>query len=81
MTQLKLPLRVIVDKPSDDKILMMEIHAADGGYYLYQYVQLNDPPKWDTFYESLDDLTEDCFNSWGISLNSWHTIDLDVSHE
>jgi hypothetical protein len=57
-----------------DKIRWLEIHQGDGGFYLYQLIDKNLPPIWDTFYQNMDDLINDCISIWGVLDNMWHPI-------
>ncbi|MDP6938461.1 MAG: hypothetical protein QF848_06450 [Planctomycetota bacterium] len=54
-----------------NEITYLEIEAGDGGFYLFQYERPNSPPKWDSFYATLDEALDDCESAWGISRNSW----------
>lgn len=53
------------------EIRWLEIHEGDGGFYLYQLIDKDSPPKWDTFYQSIEDLMDDCRDAWGILDNMW----------
>jgi hypothetical protein len=50
------------------------IHEGDGGFYLYQFIDKDLPPKWDTFYQTIDDVISDCKSAWGISENMWQPL-------
>ena len=52
-------------------ITWLEIEEADGGYYLYQYEDIDKPPKWDSFYVDIEELLEDCLKNWGIQESDW----------
>jgi len=57
-----------------NEIRWLEIHEADGGFYLYQLTDKALPPKWDTFFQSMEDLLDDCKRIWGISDDLWQPV-------
>jgi len=57
-----------------NEIQWLEIHQADGGFYLFQSSGDGVPPKWDSFYETLDDLLADCKRIWSIHHNAWQSV-------
>jgi hypothetical protein len=68
----KLPIRSKIPNEHVDKgIKWIEIHEADGGFYLYQYTDINMPPKWDIFSDDFEELLEDCIRIWGINRTDW----------
>jgi hypothetical protein len=71
----KLPLQCSIPSSTmTNEIQWLEIHQADGGFYLYQSTEQHLPPKWDAFYQNLDDLFGDCKRIWGIQENAWLPI-------
>ena len=57
-------------------ITWLEIDEADGGYYLFQYVDIKLPPKWDLFSDTIEDLLDDCMKICDIDDDecvSWET--------
>jgi hypothetical protein len=72
---MKLPVRCrISDEAVRDDIRWLQIEKADGGFYLFQYADLEKPPKWDSFCNSLEDILRDCERIWGIKDSSWIEI-------
>ena len=68
----QLPIRCkIRDDLIKNEITWIEIDEADGGYYMFQYENINSPPKWDVFSDNIEDLLEDCNNIWGIGYDDW----------
>ena len=66
------PLRVqLQGQQIRNKITWLEIEARDGGFYLFQYERPDSPPRWDSFYATLDEALDDCESTWGISRDSW----------
>ena len=55
-------------------ILWLGAEKADGGFYLYQYEDPSLPCKWDTFYQTLEDLATDCQDSFGIDGSTWDKL-------
>jgi hypothetical protein len=75
--KLKLPIRCQIPKAyRTKKISWLEIHEADGGFYLFQYVDIHLPPKWDTFTDTddIDDILKDCKEIWKIDDSDWESI-------
>ena len=69
------PLRCIIPPERRSKdIVRLEIHAADHGYYLFQFADFHATSKWDSFYHDFDEVLTDCMSVWGIPLNAWHSI-------
>ena len=57
-----------------DEIRWLEIREGNRGFYLYQLIDKDLPPKWDTFYQNMNDLTNDCMSVWGVLDNMWQPI-------
>ena len=55
-------------------IAWLEIHQADGGYYLLQFADQKAPPKWDSFFAGVEDVLEECQRTWGIDPTAWQSI-------
>jgi hypothetical protein len=63
--------------PSDEVrrgIRWLEVVEGDGGAYLYQYEDINSPPKWDAFFESIEEALSSCEEGWGVSRSEWHEV-------
>ena len=72
---LRLPVRCkIPEEHVTSDIRWLEIEEADGGYYLYQYIDIQLPPKWDSFDQCLQDVLDDCQRIWGIQKEAWEPI-------
>ncbi len=72
----KLPIRCkIKEDLVKDGITWLEIDESDGGYYLFQYVDIILPPKWDVFSDNIEDLLEDCRRIWKIGDNDWSSVE------
>ena len=70
-----LPARcAIPDSKITGAIKWLEIHSADNGYYLFHLIEIGHPPKFDNYYELLEELLEDCFQSWGIKTDMWARV-------
>ena len=54
-------------------IRWLEVHAGDGGYYLYLCLDTTSS-KWDHHYQYLDDLLADCKKNWNIEDGDWISI-------
>jgi hypothetical protein len=67
----KMPIRCrIPDTIIGNDISWLEIHEADGGYYIFQYTEIKQPPKYDSFTDDIEDLLSDCKESWGIDYST-----------
>lgn len=55
-------------------IRWLEIHRAEEGFYLLQFVNRDLPPKWDSLYQSFQEVVEDCQTIWGVHEDMWLTI-------
>jgi hypothetical protein len=70
-----LPIRCQIPKECiSNDILWLEIYEADGGFYLFQYVDIHLPPKWDVFADNIEDLLNDCKKLWKIDYFDWKSI-------
>ncbi len=70
-----LPARArVADEYATSDIRWLEIHEADGGYFLFQYVDVRRPPKWDSFCDDLENLLSDCKEYWGVEAGAWKTV-------
>lgn len=70
MPRLPIRCRVPEDRVTNE-IRWLEIEEGDGGYYLFQYVDINAPPRWDVFSDDLEGLLEDCMRIWGVDRTQW----------
>jgi hypothetical protein len=76
---IELPARCKVPPHRVQKnITWLEIHRADGGYYLFQKPGKDAPPKWDSFTDDLDDLLSDCHRVWDVSEADWESFDRSI---
>lgn len=73
--KLKFPVRAkIADQYVTRGITYLEIHQRDGGYYLFQFENLELPPKWDSFTDNIDELLHECKKTWGIEEHQWMKV-------
>ena len=54
-----------------DDIRWLEIHEGNNGFYLFQFTNKDMPAKWDTFYQTSDDVLDDCRNIFGVLDDMW----------
>lgn len=55
-------------------ISYLEIHEGDGGFYLYQFKDISEPPFWDVFADDIEDLFDGCRETWKIDISDWKSI-------
>jgi hypothetical protein len=55
-------------------IRWLEVMEADGGAYLFQYEDLDSPPKCDCFYANIGEALSDCEKGWGLGRSQWHEV-------
>lgn len=57
-------------------IRRLEVEERDGGAYLFQDEDINAPPKWDSFYASVEAALSDCEEGdWGVSRSEWREVE------
>ena len=70
---MKILWRAQVENHSDG-IERLEIGEADGGFYLFQFDAPDGPAKWDTFYQTLEDVFEDGLD-FGVPREGWRSVE------
>ena len=71
--QMKLRYEIPPDKVRRG-IRWLEVEEGDGGFFLFQYEDINSPCKWDSFYHNVEDVLSDCERVWGVSRSEWHKV-------
>ncbi|MGC4002421.1 MAG: hypothetical protein QM811_04470 [Pirellulales bacterium] len=55
-------------------IRWLELEAADGGVFVYQFEDIDAPCKWDNFYADLEDALSD-WEAVGVSRSDWYEVE------